>query len=380
MDTLQAAHYLQEDFEVLLISSGGDKDEFEATYLTEHLPRVRQEKIEGFSSRLNLYKDWMAYRRIRKALKRFKPDIVHTHTAKAGLIGRLAASAEHVPVIVHTYHGMMFHSYYNKQISKLIVLIEQWLSKKTDCIIALSETQKDQLANVYKICPVEKIRTVPLGIEINKFSRNQLEKRSEFRDKFFLKDDEIAIGIVGRIVAIKNHSFFLKVVAGLIKKGVNARFFIIGDGALRKKLHQEAELLHIDQSYFPENPRVAQLIFTSWITEIDKAIAGLDVVALTSFNEGTPVLLMEAQAAGKPVIATKTGGIDDIVRHGQTGFTVEQNDIELYQNYLEQLITNQNLRKTMGEAGAAFASAQFQKAKQVAYLKELFQSLLKPNN
>lgn len=377
MDTLQAARYLQQDYEVLLITGGGDKDEFEAAYLTSHLPLVRHERIEGFSSKISLIKDWRAYRRIKKILLKFNPDIVHTHTAKAGLLGRLAAFGAKVPVIVHTYHGMLFQGYYSRRISRLIIAIERWLAGKTTCIIALSTIQKQQLVTDFGIAGADKIQIVSLGIEIEHFTNQQSEKRVVFRKHYFIEEAEVAIGIVGRVVPIKNHLFFLQVANMLLQKKLPVRFFIIGDGILRKKLQQESNRMGISNSYFPENPVRADLIYTSWITEIENAIDGLDIIVLTSFNEGTPVSLMEAQAAGRPVVASKAGGIDDILVHGQTGFSIPQGDADMFSAYLEKLVTNPALRRQMGEAGATLARNQFQKQRQVTDLKNLYQQLIK---
>jgi glycosyltransferase involved in cell wall biosynthesis len=378
MDTLQAAQYLQRNHEVLLITGGGDRDEFEAAYLTEYLPRIRKERINGFSGNISLVRDVRALFKIKEVLRRFKPDIVHTHTAKAGLLGRLAARLEKVPVIVHTYHGLIFHSYYGALKSRWVVKAEQWLAKYTTCIVALSEKQKDLIANTYRVCPAEKIAVVPLGIDLSAFRTNMDQKRREFREKYLLNTTEVAVGIVGRVVPVKNHSFFLKVVALLAKQGVHARYFVIGDGQLRRKLMNECVLLGLDHTFFPEDPRVATITFTSWITEVDKAMAGLDIIALSSYNEGTPVSLMEAQAAGKPVVSTQAGGIEDIMREGETGFCTPQGDLTAYCSALEYLINHSPTRLKFGEAGKAFAAEMFRKERQVNDLNALYEGLFKP--
>jgi glycosyltransferase involved in cell wall biosynthesis len=376
MDTLQVAQHLQGVHEVLLITGGGERDEFEAAYLTAHLPGVRQERINGFSGSIHPIRDYIAYRKLRLALRRFKPQIVHTHTAKAGLLGRLAASAEHIPVIIHTYHGLMFSGYYSKSISQWVVRAEQWLSKKTTRLIALSQTQKLQITGQYRVCPPEKVAVVPLGIDISAFTADRAAKRASFRSKYFLAAGEIAVGIVGRIVPVKNHGVFLRVAEEVLKSQPGVRFFIIGDGPLRRKLQAECVERNIDFTYFPEEPRKATLTFTSWITEVDWAMAGLDIVTLTSFNEGTPVSLMEAQAAGKPVIAMKAGGIEDIVQHNITGFTVDQGAIADFAARLLELCQNAATRQVMGTAGEQYAASHFQKERQVSDLNALYSSLL----
>jgi len=179
-------------------------------------------------------------------------------------------------------------------------------------------------------------------------------------------------------VPVKNHSFFLKVVALLAKQGVHARYFVIGDGQLRRKLMNECVLLGLDHTFFPEDPRVATITFTSWITEVDKAMAGLDIIALSSYNEGTPVSLMEAQAAGKPVVSTQAGGIEDIMREGETGFCTPQGDLTAYCSALEYLINHSPTRLKFGEAGKAFAAEMFRKERQVNDLNALYEGLFKP--
>lgn len=376
MDTLQVARHLQKEHELLLITGGGQKDEFEAEYLTEHLPSIRHERIKGFSASVQPWQDWQTYRRLRKVLRRFQPDIVHTHTAKAGLIGRLAAAAAKVPVVVHTYHGLMFHGYYKPWISRLIVHMERWLSNKTTRIIALSHTQQNQIVYKYNICPPQKVSVVPLGIELTAFHENREQKRRFFRSKYQLQDNHIAIGIVGRIVPIKNHELFVEAAALLQQQWPMVRFFVIGDGHLRRKLQQYCAELGIDYTYYPEQPRAATLVLTSWITEIDKVMAGLDMVVLTSHNEGTPVSLMEAQAAGKPVVSTKAGGIDDIVIDGTTGYTISEHQAEALAAAMARLLSNTTLMHEMGRAGEIFASQQFRKERQVADLNKLYLSLM----
>jgi glycosyltransferase involved in cell wall biosynthesis len=377
MDTLQFIKYLQETYDVLLITGGGEKDEFEAAYLTEHLGRVRIERLPNFKRNINLLNDWRTYRHVKKILQDFKPDIVHTHNSKSGLVGRWAAHQTKVPVILHTYHGLLFHGYFNPWLTWLLKKIERKLGIISTRLIALSQSQKNELVQEHKIADAAKIEIVPLGIEVQNFQQQLTQKRDAFRKKYLLADDEVAVGIVGRIVPIKNHSMFLQVAAKLLQKSkTKVRFFIIGNGELRKKLEQECVQLNISKTYFPSNPIVSNITFTSWITEIEKAIAGLDIVALTSINEGTPVSLIEAQAAGKPVIATVAGGIEDVMLNNQTGFCIAQNDVDAYCEKLERLIENAELRKQMGDAGFAFVEHKFSKTQQVNLLDSLYKKLM----
>lgn len=375
MDTLQVARYLQQQYEVMLITGGGGKDEFEAAYLTEHLPSIRHERVPGFEGDIRPWRDYKAYQRLKQIFKRFQPDIVHTHTAKAGLLGRLAARAVGVPAIVHTYHGLLFHGYYQPWRNRLVVAAERWLARRTTAVVALSRTQADALVQQYRICQAGQVHIVPLGIELAPFARQQPAKRQAFRQRYKLADTEVAVGIVGRIVPIKNHFFFLKVVQRLQQQGVKARYFIIGDGQLRRKLLADCHTLGLKASFFPETPEPATVIFTSWITEVDKAMAGLDIVALTSINEGTPVSLMEAQASARPLVTTRAGGIDDILPPGSNRWVTPQGNVEAFAAALAHLIENEELRSKSGAEGYQWAVQRFQKERQVADLVNLYERL-----
>ncbi len=377
MDTLQFIKYLQSSYDILLITGGGEKDEFEAAYLTEHLGRVRIERLPNFKRNINLLNDWRTYLHVKKILQNFKPDIVHTHNSKSGLVGRWAAHRTNVPVILHTYHGLLFHGYFGPLLTRVLKGIERKLATISTCLIALSQSQKNELVQEHKIADAAKIEIVPLGIEVQNFQQQQAEKREAFRKKYLLADDEVAVGIVGRIVPIKNHSFFLQVAARLLQQTkTKVRFFVIGNGEQRKKLEQECTQLQITKTYFPSNPEVASITFTSWITEIEKAIAGLDIVALTSINEGTPVSLIEAQAAGKPVIATVAGGIEDVMLNNESGFCIAQNDLEAYCDKLQLLVESETRRKQMGKAGFVFVEHKFSKQQQVNLLDDMYKKLI----
>ena len=255
--------------------------------------------------------------------KSLKPDIVHTHAAKAGALGRLAAHNLGVPVILHTFHGHVFHSYFGKLKTRLFIEIERFLARRSTRIIAISNIQRKELADTYKIAPFEKFSVVPLGFDLDRFQEDIESKRADFRDRYKVKEDEVAIGIIGRLVPIKNHPMFLRAIAELRKEVTNARIFIIGDGEERSLVEEYCGELGLE---FGDATDPKWLTFTSWIKEVDWAIAGLDIVALSSFNEGTPVSLIEAQAGGKPVVSTNVGGIEDIMKIDGSGYLVESDD------------------------------------------------------
>lgn len=373
--------YLSPEFETKLLVGKKDRFEKDATYIAEQLGLVPIEIAEMRRSILP-FNDIIAYFKIRKIIKEFKPDIVHTHASKSGAIGRMAARSGHVKLVVHTFHGHVFHSYFNKFLSSLIVRFERYLAKKTDAIIAISDSQKHELVDIYKIAPAEKVFTVPLGFNLDKFSIDQESKRNIFRNKYGFDKSDLIIGIIGRIVPIKNHEMFLDV-AAVIKKTSerNIRFAIIGDGESRQLVEKKAQELGLSYSYFITSPKEkTDVVVTSWETEIDQALAGLDIVVLTSHNEGTPVSIIEAQAAGKPVVCTNVGGVEDVVIHNETGYISTDNDISAFAGYVNKLIEDGCLRERMGKSGHENVVKRYSKQRLVGDMRKLYLSFFDNNN
>ncbi|MEO6167008.1 MAG: glycosyltransferase, partial [Chitinophagales bacterium] len=327
---------------------------------------------------INPLKDCDAYLQLKKIMHEFKPDIVHTHAAKAGTLGRLAARACSVPVIVHTFHGHVFHSYFPAWKTNMFIRIERYLASKSTRIIAISNKQKEELANEYNICMPEKIEVIPLGFNLEKFSTGLPAKRKKFRDYYLIDDDEIVIVIVGRLVTIKNHTLFLKVLKNIQREtSKRIRAFIVGDGEDHQQIEEKAIALQLDFTNFKSERRPALLTFTSWIREVDEVYAGADIVALTSLNEGTPVSLIEAQAAGKPIVTTDVGGITDIVVPGKTAFVVAANDEQEFSRKLLQLVENDELRKSLSDLDASSIITNFDYRHLVSKTALLYRRLLK---
>jgi len=234
--------------------------------------------------------------------------------------------------------------------TKFIINTERFLAKKSHALIAISDQQKNELAEDFHIAADAKFKVIPLGFELKKFSENQDEKRKKFREEFSLADDEIAIGIIGRLVPIKNHNLFLEGISYLLKTtSKKIKAFIIGDGETRQALEIKATGLKI--AFSDDHDPNASLIFTSWRNDIDVINAGLDIIALTSLNEGTPVSLIEAQAANKPIVSTRVGGIGDIVLENETALLSDINDIGLFKENLLKLVENDECRKSFGKKG-----------------------------
>lgn len=331
------SRYLPADYETLLIGGPEEEGEESSLYIPESLG-LKPVIIEELRRSINPLSDYFAYKKIKKLIKEFKPDIVHTHASKAGAIGRLAAAHCKVPVIVHTFHGHVFQGYFGSFKTSIFKEIERYLAKKSNAIIAISNIQKQELTLQHNICAPSKVHVVPLGFDLNRFTENKTEKRNSFRNKYGLADDELAIGIIGRLAPIKNHYLFIDAIDFVLKNSdKKIKAFIIGDGETKQDLINYAEQKQISYATAPDNSKT--LVFTSWIREVDWALAGLDLVCLTSKNEGTPVSLIEAQAASKFIITTNVGGIKDIL-HPDCGLLSDINDFELYKKNLLYAVTH----------------------------------------
>lgn len=368
--------YMQPDFDTMLVTGGREDHEQDADFLAaQH--GIEPVCIPEMQRAISPVNDWIAYRKLKKLIRDFKPDIVHTHAAKSGALGRLAAKHCNVPVIVHTFHGHVFHSYFNSLKTKFFIKTERHIARFTDAIVAISEVQKKEMAGEFTIAPPDKFRVIPLGLDLDAFVSDQEIKRKRFRDEFALTDDTIAIGIIGRLVPVKNHSLFLqglKKVLDSANKKIKA--FIIGDGESRAAIEQEAAALDIQFSNEKEKKYSQPLIFTSWRTDVDAVCAGLDIVALTSLNEGTPVSLIEAQAAGRSIVSTRVGGIADVVIENKTALLSEIGDTEKFSENLLRLVNDPDLRLAMNNAGCDFVLRKFGYKRLVKDMSDLYFELL----
>ena len=340
--------YLPDDYETLLVGGNHEESEGSSMHIIDELgldPII----IPEMQRAINPKKDRIALKKIQQLIADFKPDIVHTHASKAGALGRKAAHKAGVAQIYHTFHGHVFHSYFGTLKTNLYKKIERNLAKKSTKIIAISEIQKKELSEVHQICPANKIAVIPLGFDLARFYTNKEEKRINFRKEWNINDDEIAIAIIGRIVPIKDHAFFVNVIEKVLQKtSQKIRVFIVGDGEDKSKIQ---ELIGSKKITYSENKERATFQFTSWIKDIDHLNAGMDIICLTSKNEGTPVSLIEAQASGKPIVSTNVGGIENVIIPNKTALLSQVGDLDQFSNNLIQLIEDKALRFSMEKLG-----------------------------
>ncbi|MBL7132258.1 MAG: glycosyltransferase family 4 protein [Candidatus Omnitrophica bacterium] len=343
-------------FETVLVTGTTEKDEGDMFYLAKE-KGVRPVIIPELGRTLNIRNDIIAFWKLSSLVKRERPDIIHTHTAKAGALGRLAGllykfssklKAQSSKVrLVHTFHGHVLHSYFGRIKSALFIWIERFLAIFTDKIIAVSENLRRELIDL-KIAGPKKIVTIPLGLE--------LERYLKIENNGFGNRDCKLVGIIGRLVPIKNHRMFLDAAKRLkdsLGFGRLIKFLIVGDGPLRQELESYAEGLGISED----------VTFTGWIRDLEKMYSELDIVVLTSLNEGTPLALIEAQAAARPCVATCVGGVTDVIEEGRSGFLVPARDIDKFTEALLKLLSNPDLALSMGRYGRERIKDEFSKTR-----------------
>lgn len=364
--------YLPAEYETLLIGGPEEEGESSSLHITDSLG-LKPLILKEMNREIDLKKDYRSYKEIKKIIQEFKPDIVHTHASKAGAIGRLAAISCGVPVIVHTFHGHVFHSYFGKLKTLFYKTIERYLARRSTAIVAISAIQKKELVEKFKIASAEQTHIVPLGFDLKKFNENQVEKRAKFRNEFNLANDCIAIGIIGRLAPIKHHELFIDaIISSASKTTKKIKALIVGDGETKQQLK---DYIRSKNSNYSEGTDTTALFnFVGWQTQVDVVLNGLDLVALSSKNEGTPVSLIEAQASGKFIVTTNVGGIKDILKPN-CGYIAESS--EEFIDKLHQAIEQFETLSLDAKSGIDFVNERFSYTRLVKDMDALYRSLLK---
>lgn len=339
------------DFETKLIVGRTEKSEGSMENLAEERG-VELMRIAGLSREVSMQSDVQTLNEIYQEMRRFRPDIVHTHLSKAGALGRVAARMARVPVLVHTYHNNIFQGYFSKRKSAVFLQIERSLARITDKIIVLGEGHEQELLHHGIGRPGQMLR-VPLGLELGSFLRAK-EHRGKLRSELMVPDGIPLVGIVARLVPIKAHDLFLEAARRVAMSQPEAQFVIVGDGELREELEEKALsmgfLVYSYQpdgavrerrpSFMPESREYPAPVvrFTGFRSDLPRIYADLNVLVLCSLSEGLPVSIIEALASGCPVVSTEVGAIRDLIIPGETGVLVKAGDAEgLARGILEQL-------------------------------------------
>lgn len=355
-------------FETLLVSGVSAASEGDMFYLAKE-KNVNPVIIPELISASNFKKDLITFWKLFKLIRKEKPDIIHTHTARAGTLGRLAGllyklictlNPEPCTLkIIHTFHGHVLHSYFGKLKSLVYLWIEKILALFTDSIIVVSEKLKEELV-VLGVASSNKITTILLGLELGKY----VELNASIHNPGCK-----TVTIVGRLVPIKNHKMFFdaaRIIKESLPRDKKVKFLVVGDGALRVELEGYANSLGVKED----------IEFIGWEKDMAKIYLKSDIVVLTSLNEGTPVALIEAQAAARPCVATNVGGVSSVVDDQKSGFLVSSGDTEKFVEVLGNLLNNDKLSEQMGKFGRDRIRDRFSKDRLISDIEGLYVELL----
>ena len=351
-------------FRSLLVTGTPDEQEGDMSYYARQLG-VEPTFVPELGRELSWRDDLVAFQRLVGLIRSFRPHIVHTHTAKAGAVGRLAALVAGVPIRVHTFHGHVFRGYFSPLKTRVFLVIERALAAITRRIVAISELQRDDLCDVFHIVARERCSVIPLGFDLRPFAAAET-KRGAIRGALGLGQDRRLVGIVGRLVPIKHHAMFLEMARRVADARADTDFVIVGDGELRPELERSVAAMGLG----------GRVHFLGWRRDLDAVYADLDVVALTSLNEGTPVALIEAMASGRPVVATAVGGVADVVADGETGLLVPSQDAPACAHAVLRLLDDAALRELLGREGRARVMAHYGSERLVGDVRRLYEELL----
>ena len=306
--------------------------------------------------------------KLARLIRRERPRILHTHTAKAGAVGRLAAllaGEARPPIVVHTFHGHVLRGYFDPVRSAVFRLLERWLARLSTALVAVSPEVRDDLVAL-GVAPREKFAVVRLGIELDERVRAETNGRAETRRLLGIAPDRFAVGWIGRMTGVKRTDDVLLAFRLLQQRGVDAWLCMVGDGPDRDHVERRAHELGV----------MRRTLVLGYQEDVSPLFASFDAFVLPSVNEGTPVTAIEALAAGRPVVATRVGGVPDVVVDGETGLLVERGDPRALAGALDTLLRDPERRRAMGEAGHARRAAEFDLSVMVRRIEDLYVELL----
>ena len=331
----------------------------EAEFISEISDQSMLHRISGFKRSIGIFTEISVFLHLVREIKRFNPDIIHTHTAKAGLLGRVAAmiSGSHAKR-VHTFHGHVLHGYFNPFISSLYALVERVLARYTDIIISVGpEVQADLLE--YRIGKETKHRVIIPGIQVSeRITKEDALKQLDLRSK------KLTISFIGRFTSIKRLDRIVEVARLCKRERLDVQFLLAGEGSELEKIRDAAGLENLP------------MVFLGWRSDVERILSASDVLILTSDNEGTPIASIQASLLGVPTLATKVGSLQDVVIDGETGI-LTSTDVEDIFSALKRLYADENLVDQLGHQAKNFAEKEFSLNRFLSDYQKLYFSLLR---
>jgi glycosyltransferase involved in cell wall biosynthesis len=314
-------------------------------------------------------RDWLAYRDIKAVLRSFRPDVVHTHSAKGGLLGRAAAASLNIPAIVHSVHGAPFHPYQSLLARRFFQSCERWAARRCHRLISVADAMTDLMVQAH-VAPREKFTTIFSGMDVEPFLAADT-RRAETRAAYGLNDGHVVIGKIARLFHLKGHDDLITAAQEVVRRAPNVRFLLVGDGILRADLQARIAQLALDQHFV-----FAGLVPPSAVPDL---IGAMDVLVHTSYREGLARALPQALIAGRPVVSYDVDGAREVTITGETGILVPPKDTDALARALITLAVDERLRKQFGQRGRERFTDQFRHQTMTRRIRALYQEVLDAN-
>ncbi len=312
------------------------------------------------------WRDWQSYRDIKHVLRKFRPDVVHTHSAKGGVLGRMAATALGVPAVVHTVHGAPFHPYQGRSAQALFRWCEWYAARKCHALVSVADAMTDLLVAA-RVAPREKFTTIYSGMEVEPFLAAD-EHRDHMRRELGFAPQHVVIGKIARLFFLKGHEYVIAAATRVVRRCPHVRFLLVGDGALRQPYERQIKSAGLQQHFH----------FTGLVPpeQIPAYIGAMDILVHASLREGLARALPQALIAGKPVVSFDVDGAREVVIPGETGFLIAPQQDEPLADALIQLTADAALRHRLGQRGRELFTEPFRHEAMTRRLRQLYDRLL----
>lgn len=322
--------------------------------------------VPSLQRAINPFREWSAYRRIKQILRVFRPDVVHTHSAKAGILGRYAAKAVGVPAIVHTVHGAPFYPWQNKLTHWFYRQCERSAAAKCDAFVSVADAMTELMV-AGKVAPRDKFRTIYSGMETGTFLQSHTFRQT-VRNRFGFRDEQIVVGKVARLFHLKGHEYVIEAAREVVRQVPQVCFFFVGDGILRKELSRQIEKAGLADHF----------VFGGLIPpeEMPAMFSAMDMIVHTSLREGLARVLPQGLLCGKPVISYDVDGAREVVLNGRTGFLLPPKDTTGLASRIVELAQNAQLREQFGNEGRRLFARQFDHGYMTEQIRKLYQEIL----
>jgi len=323
---------------------------------------VPVELVPSLRRAIHPWRDWLSYRRILRILADFQPDVVHTHSAKAGILGRLAASRLGVPAIIHGVHGAPFHPYQSAAARAFFRACERWAARHCHAFVSVADAMTELLVSA-GVAPREKFTTVYSGMEVEPFLEAN-EYREQMRRQLGYRPGDVVVGKVARLFYLKGHQYLIEAAGHVARADPHVQFLLVGDGVLGERLWRR-----ICQQGLAERFRLTGLVEPE---AIPKLIAAMDIVVHLSLREGLARVLPQALIAGRPVVSFDVDGAREVVIPGQTGYLAPPKSVQPVAEAILQLAADPDLRARLGREGQRRFTDRFRHEQMTAALRRLY--------